>query len=128
MSSCLHLEVTHGFRFRWLATQSLRRAGSPGMKRLQPLLPETRSVNGCKSSSMHSPIVVLATEASGSICTTCSLCRGPNFFSSLSPVRTRVLPGRFQDDVWMKKKGRGETTAPLDWSQRVLAGCEPPMR
>src|SRR6478736_2809181 len=43
-------------------------AGLPGMKRLQPLLPETRSRNGCSFSSMHSPIVVFLGVAFGSIC------------------------------------------------------------
>lgn len=38
------------------------------MKWLQPLLPETRMLNGNISSSIHSPIVVSATLASGSIC------------------------------------------------------------
>jgi hypothetical protein len=43
-------------------------AGSPGMKWLQPLLPETRMLNGNISSSIHNPIVLSATLASGSIC------------------------------------------------------------
>src|SRR6202795_3835515 len=43
-------------------------AGLPGMKRLQPLLPETRNRNCCSFSSMHSPIVRFSTEAFGSIC------------------------------------------------------------
>ena len=33
------------------------RAGFPGMKRLQPLFPDTRNLNFCSSSSMHRPIV-----------------------------------------------------------------------
>ncbi len=43
-------------------------AGLPGVKRLQPLLPETRSRYGRSFSSMHSPIVVFATVALGSTC------------------------------------------------------------
>src|SRR5206468_10940158 len=43
-------------------------AGVPGMNRLQPLFPETRSKKGCSSSSMHKPSVVFATAPSGSIC------------------------------------------------------------
>src|SRR5437667_3507469 len=38
------------------------------MNRLQPLLPETRSKNGCNSSSMHRPMVVFSMLALGSIC------------------------------------------------------------
>jgi HAD superfamily hydrolase (TIGR01484 family) len=44
------------------------RAGLPEINRLQPLLPDTRSVNRCRSSSIHSPMVVPATLAPGSIC------------------------------------------------------------
>src|SRR5579863_2723866 len=44
------------------------RAGLPSMKRLQPLLPETRKRNSCKSSSMHKPMAVFAMLAAGSIC------------------------------------------------------------
>jgi hypothetical protein len=43
-------------------------AGVPGIYRLQPLSPVTRSLNDCKSSSIHNPAVSLATFASGSIC------------------------------------------------------------
>jgi hypothetical protein len=39
----------------------------PGLNLLQPLFPETRKRKRCKSSSMHSPIVLLATFALGSI-------------------------------------------------------------
>src|SRR4051812_48768863 len=35
--------------------EPVARAGSPGMNRLQPLLPETRSRYGCNFSSMHRP-------------------------------------------------------------------------
>src|SRR5213083_755607 len=38
------------------------------MKRLHPLFPDTSSLNGCRSSSMHRPSVMSATRASGSIC------------------------------------------------------------
>src|SRR5437588_6148757 len=38
------------------------------MKRLQPLLPDTRSRKRCRSSSIHKPIVLSATRAAGSIC------------------------------------------------------------
>jgi hypothetical protein len=43
-------------------------AGFPGMNRLQPLSPETRSKNGCNFSSMHNPSVVAVGDAFGSIC------------------------------------------------------------
>ena len=38
------------------------------MKRVHPLLPETRSLYGQSLSSMHSPIVVFASGARGSVC------------------------------------------------------------
>jgi hypothetical protein len=39
----------------------------PGLNLLQPLFPETRKRKRCKSSSMQSPIVLLATFELGSI-------------------------------------------------------------
>src|SRR5262249_55565553 len=43
-------------------------ATPPSTNRLHPLSPETRSRKSCRSSSMHSPSVVLLTRAFGSIC------------------------------------------------------------
>jgi hypothetical protein len=43
-------------------------AGLPSMKRLQPLLPETRRLNFSILSSMQSPIVEFLMGAFGSIC------------------------------------------------------------
>src|SRR2546423_1140565 len=43
-------------------------AGWPGMNRLQPLLPDTRSKKGCNSSSMHRPSVWSLALAPGSTC------------------------------------------------------------
>ena len=51
----------------WLL-EPLAWAGLPGMKWLQPLLPETRILYGYSLSSIHNPIVVLAMDAFGSIC------------------------------------------------------------
>jgi hypothetical protein len=43
-------------------------AGLPDVKRLHPLLPETRSRYDCNLSSMHKPVVKFSTVAAGSIC------------------------------------------------------------
>jgi hypothetical protein len=63
-------------------------AGSPCAKRLQPLLPETRSRNSWNFSSIHNPIVVFAVVAPGSICHHLQSWHGPHSdFAIASPFR-----------------------------------------
>jgi hypothetical protein len=57
-----------GFAVGGAALEPFARAGSPGMKRLHPLVPDTRSKNPWSSSSMHRPIVASWTADLGSIC------------------------------------------------------------
>jgi hypothetical protein len=71
-ASCLTELADCRYRVGWAVggwpLEPLAWAGLPGMKWLQPLLPETRILYGNSLSSMHNPIVLLAMEAFGSIC------------------------------------------------------------
>jgi hypothetical protein len=69
---CIPMTPSTRYRVGWAVggwpLEPLAWAGLPGMKWLQPLLPETRSLYGNSLSSIHNPIVVLVIDAFGSIC------------------------------------------------------------
>jgi hypothetical protein len=72
-----------GFAVGGALLDPLALAGSPSIKRLQPLVGETRSKKRCNFSSMHRPMVLLVIFALGSICHHLHTLHNPHSLSAI---------------------------------------------